>query len=608
MRKLLLALLATTLLGAAAPDALATVTCSRSGATLTVNLSGFDDASLSVDSSSNIQVADDVTGPVACTGTAGTPSTGNTDRINVDNPGSFVAFLTINDPAAFAPGMSAEFFDPTPEIEIDVNLNDSSDVVTVKGTPNRDVFRFGSDGLNPNVAAESPLPPPDGNHDADVFINNVETLTVTGGGGDDELSMRGGFGTGNVRSGEIANLEGDAGDDMIDHTEGGFGILSGGDGDDTILARGGNDLLHGDTGDDSLDGGDGTDDLGHEFVPNPVSVDLAISGPQDTRGAGRDTLADIENVGGTQQADVLRGDDGTNVISGRDGNDLVEGRGDGDSLRGDDGVDTLSYASAPGSVSADLDVVGAQDTGSAGNDALESFENLTGTPFADVLAGDEVANLIDPLDGSDSVNARDGNDRLELRDQTGDSAICGPGADTAIADLRGIDTLAADCELVDFVQFPADLNAPDLNAPAFLGRVRATPGRFWPRRTSRTDLVAPTALRRSTTFRYRLSEPAQVTFRFSKRARGRRVRGRCRKPTARNRSRRRCTRYVAAGSLVGNAVTGANATRFNGVVRRKVLSAGVYRAQLTAEDAAGNRSKTARASFRVVKPRRSPRR
>ena len=55
-------------------------------------------------------------------------------------------------------------------------------------------------------------------------------------------------------------------------------------------------------------------------------VDLALDGvPQDTEGAGIDTLSDIENVEGGALNDFLSGNNGGNVIRGLVGNDVLHG-------------------------------------------------------------------------------------------------------------------------------------------------------------------------------------------------------------------------------------------------------------------------------------------
>ena len=108
-----------------------------------------------------------------------------------------------------------------------------------------------------------------------------------------------------------------------------------------------------------------------------------------------------------------------------------------------------------------------------------------------------------------------------------------------------------------------------------------------------------------TTFRVTLSEPAAFTIRIIRMTAGVRSGKKCVKPTRRTRragQRKRCTRLKTVGRLNTRAgKQGRNNVRFSGRIRRKALAPGRYRARITATDAAGNRSRPARLSFRVVK-------
>jgi hypothetical protein len=80
---------------------------------------------------------------------------------------------------------------------------------------------------------------------------------------------------------------------------------------------------------------------------------------------------------------------------------------------------------------------------------------------------------------------------------------------------------------------------------------------------------------------------------------GRRSRGKCRKPTRRNRRGRRCIRYKRLrGGFERNALLGANSVRFNGRLGGKRLKAGRYRLVAVASGFAGD-SKRATRAFRV---------
>jgi DNA-binding beta-propeller fold protein YncE len=103
-----------------------------------------------------------------------------------------------------------------------------------------------------------------------------------------------------------------------------------------------------------------------------------------------------------------------------------------------------------------------------------------------------------------------------------------------------------------------------------------------------------------TTFRYRLSTAADVTLTINRLRPGRRVGGRCVKPTRANRRRPACMRRVRAGRLRRAGLQGRNRTRFSGRIGRRALRPGRY--QVTVVATTGGRSSAPRrASFRVVR-------
>ena len=63
----------------------------------------------------------------------------------------------------------------------------------------------------------------------------------------------------------------------------------------------------------------------------------------------------------------------------------------------------------------------------------------------------------------------------------------------------------------------------------------------------------------------------------------------------------RCKAYKSYGSLKRNAKPGTTKVTFRGKVGRKKLAAGSYRLTLRAVDAAGNKSKSKTASFKVTR-------
>jgi hypothetical protein len=77
------------------------------------------------------------------------------------------------------------------------------------------------------------------------------------------------------------------------------------------------------------------------------------------------------------------------------------------------------------------------------------------------------------------------------------------------------------------------------------------------------------------------------------------VRGKCRRETAANRTRPRCTRWVSVGSSFSDdGDAGANSRTIPRRLRRANLAPGLYRVLITARDQAGNETKRSK-RFRV---------
>ncbi len=229
-------------------------------------------------------------------------------------------------------------------------------------------------------------------------------------------------------------LGGSSGDNFL---SGGAGAdrLSGGSGNDTLAGDAGDDCLIGGAGADRLDGGAGFDWADYGQATAGVRADLGSPGTNAGEAAG-DTFAGIEALAGSALADLLGGDGGANVLNGRDGNDTLLGGDGNDTLTGGTGADRLdggagrdraSYAEAGAGLRVDLQFQ-TTGTGDAAGDVLVGMEDVTGTAFADVLAGDTGGNLLQGLAGADVLAGRDGNDTLEGGDGN-DTLVGGTGAD-----------------------------------------------------------------------------------------------------------------------------------------------------------------------------------
>jgi hypothetical protein len=144
---------------------------------------------------------------------------------------------------------------------------------------------------------------------------------------------------------------------------------------------------------------------------------------------------------------------------------------------------------------------------------------------------------------------------------------------------------------------PIDLVAPVLGSTSVTNSVFAVNAKG----AAETLVAARRGARKGTAFRYTLSEPARVVFTIQRASRGRKVRSRCRKPVRSNRTRRKCTRYAAAGRFAQQSPAGKSLKRWSGKIGKKKLKPGRYRATLVAIDIMGTRSAPKRLKFRVVR-------
>ena len=161
-------------------------------------------------------------------------------------------------------------------------------------------------------------------------------------------------------------------------------------------------------------------------APSPSSNSLTVvqkCGAQDA------------TIVGTTGDDTLVGTSGPDVIVGLGGNDVIDGKDGADAFCGGDGIDTVSYASHPGAVVANL-TGGSGDDGSnldgpvGARDSISTdVERLIGGSGNDTLVGNGAANLLTGGAGNDVLSGSAGNDRL-VGGVGNDSLVGGTGADT----------------------------------------------------------------------------------------------------------------------------------------------------------------------------------
>ncbi|MFM9938440.1 MAG: VCBS domain-containing protein [Hyphomicrobiaceae bacterium] len=181
--------------------------------------------------------------------------------------------------------------------------------------------------------------------------------------------------------------------------------------DDTLLGSNTTavtEVFRGLAGNDFIDGRGGQDRLDYNNSTSGVVVTLGENGvigagtAQDGFGTV-DTFVNMEQVRGSQHADVLTGDNAANVFLAEAGNDVIDGGG---------GVDTVDYS---GNRAAGIDVqlgAGLAQDGYGGTDTLTNVENITGSNFNDTISGDAGANTLRGQIGNDFVFGDGGNDSL----------------------------------------------------------------------------------------------------------------------------------------------------------------------------------------------------
>lgn len=230
-----------------------------------------------------------------------------------------------------------------------------------------------------------------------------------------------------VLTGNGANnvINGGEGNDVLDAGAGNDSLL-GGDGADILIGGLGNDSLNGGTGDDLVDftdaaagfvnvdlskgtaSGDGTDTLiSIEDVIGSDGADIIVGGTADnelTGGLGND------NLSGGGGSDILYAGTGDDVVDAGDGDDIIIG-GDGagnDKYIGGAGTDTVKYTSATAAITVDLvkgtaTSTAGKDAAKIGTDTLSGIENVIAGNYNDIVKGSTGANVLTGGLGSDSL-------------------------------------------------------------------------------------------------------------------------------------------------------------------------------------------------------------
>ena len=239
---------------------------------------------------------------------------------------------------------------------------------------------------------------------------------------DVDLSSRSQTGSGDSEGDELTSIENLIGSEHNDTLLGNVRAneINGGEGDDTIEGKAGDDILNGEDGDDTLDGGDGEDIINggdgidvvsYENSSEAVFVDLSTGGHSGGDAEG-DTISEVENIRGSEHADVLIGDDQDNEIEGGEEDDIIEGREGADIINGGDGTDVVSYENSSEAVFVNL-FLDEHRGGDAEGDTISEVENIRGSGYDDSLVGNSRDNEIEGGAGDDVIEGGLGGDTIE---------------------------------------------------------------------------------------------------------------------------------------------------------------------------------------------------
>jgi len=202
--------------------------------------------------------------------------------------------------------------------------------------------------------------------------------------------------------------------------------IKGSEHDDTLLGDGNFNAFRGGEGDDILNGRGGDDRVEYNDASGPVTVDLETgraSGP-----LGDDTLISISDARGSGFDDSLFGDSGGNKLEGWFGDDYINGLG---------GEDYAVYWNSQGGVQVDLDAGRAY--GAQGQDTLVGIEGVNGSMSDDSLKGSSLNNNLYGNDGSDTLSGLGGEDNLH--GEFGNDSLYGGDGSDVLRGGDGADTL-----------------------------------------------------------------------------------------------------------------------------------------------------------------------
>lgn len=207
-----------------------------------------------------------------------------------------------------------------------------------------------------------------------------------------------------------------------------------------MTGNGLNNILFAGDGDNILNGGLGNDTASYIKATGGVNIDLSLVGPNTQSASGADTLVSIENVSGSNFADLLKGNALANVLDGGAGNDTMIG-GDGSDIYVVDsatdvvtetnaslatgGSDTVQSMLSAYTLATNIENGRIMNTGAA---------SMTGNGLNNILVAGAGANSLDGGAGSDTASFLYAGGAVTVNLGTvGAQATGGSGSDTLIS-------------------------------------------------------------------------------------------------------------------------------------------------------------------------------
>lgn len=222
---------------------------------------------------------------------------------------------------------------------------------------------------------------------------------------------------------DIHGLEGSQfGDELTGNSEN--NTLRGLGGDDTLSGGAGNDVLEGGAGADTLIRTSGTDEISYRHSSGGVDVSIHwLDSLGGQHAFGGDASGDVfqghfMRLTGSDFADVLEGNHGSNVLNGLDGDDYFIATRGSDQFWGGEGFDTVDYGNHAGPSGLSINAINGQRTygylngvhGASGYSRSWDVEHVVGTQHADTIRFGAGDNVLEGGAGNDTLYGGAGND------------------------------------------------------------------------------------------------------------------------------------------------------------------------------------------------------